>query len=493
MPKLDLLIRGGNVVTGLNASQCDIGVKDGSIAVLGRDLDLAADQIVDATGMIVTPGGVDPHVHIDQPSGSAAEMCDTFETASASAAAGGTTTVVCFVWQSQGESLAAVAADYSERAKASRVDYAFHLTITDPTDEVIEKELPVLVAAGNRSIKIFMTYKGVGLDDAQILRVLDAARKNRALVCVHAENHALIEYLTQKLLAAGLASPKYFPWSKPIVAEREAVQRIIALSEALDVPIEIFHVSGAEPAAEIERAQQRGLKVWAETCPHYLLLTEENLDLPGFEGAKFIFGPPARTRSDQEALWEYLRRGVISIISSDHSPSKYDDPKGKKVKGEHAPFSVIPNGVPGLAARMPLMFSEGVSAGRISLDEFVELVSAAPAKLFGLYPRKGAIAVGSDADIVIWDPRKRVTLTNALMHHAGDYTPYEGKEVVGYPIATYLRGRLIFKDGELIGAGGGLHLVRDEYPMIKPNDRFSTPFNPVELRPARRPEFMAAN
>jgi dihydropyrimidinase len=485
MQKLDLLIRGGDVVTGLDAERCDIGVKDGQIAILGRDIDLEADQVVDAKGMIITPGGVDPHVHIDQPSGSAAEMCDTFETASASAAAGGTTTVVCFVWQSRGESLAAIAADYSTRAKASLVDYAFHLTITDPTDEVIEKELPSLVAAGNRSIKIFMTYRGVGLDDAQILRVLDAARKNRALVCVHAENHALIEYLTQKLLAAELTAPKYFPWSKPIAAEREAVQRIIAFSEALDVPIEIFHVSGAESAAEIERAQQRGLKVWAETCPHYLTLTEDNLDLPGFEGAKFIFGPPARTGSDQEALWEYLRRGVISIVSSDHSPSKYDDPKGKKVGGEDAPFNMVPNGVPGLAARMPLMFSEGVSAGRINLGKFVELVSAAPAKLFGLYPRKGVIAVGSDADIVIWDPRKQVTLTNALMHHGGDYTPYEGKQVVGYPIATYLRGRLIFKEGKLTGTSGGLHLGRDEYPMIKPNGRFPTPFNPVELKRMR--------
>lgn len=476
----DLLICGGRVVTEGGVVNCDIGITDGRIVRLGEGLPQNAAEIVDASGLVVTPGGVDTHVHIDQPSGSAAEMCDTFETASASAAAGGTTTVVCFAWQSPGESLAAVAADYAQRARASRVDYAFHLTITDPTEEVLERELPALVAAGNRSIKIFMTYKGVGLDDAEILRVLDAARRNQALVCVHAEHHALIEYMTQKLVGAGLVAPKYFPWSKPIIAEREAVQRIIALSEALDVPIEIFHVSGAEPAAEIERAQKRGIKVWAETCPHYLVLTADDLDQPGFEGAKFIFGPPARTRADQETLWSYLKRGVISIISSDHSPSKYDDPRGKKIGGENAPFSVVPNGIPGLAARLPLMFSEGVSAGRIDLAKFVDLVSTAPAKMFGLYPLKGVIAVGSDADLVLWDPKRQVSLTNAMMHHGSDYTPYEGKRVIGYPRQTYLRGQLVFKDDELVGSGGGgKFLAREPYDMIKPTGNLPTPFDPV--------------
>ncbi|MCB1486704.1 MAG: dihydropyrimidinase [Bauldia sp.] len=480
MSELDLLVKGGEAVIGQDLVKSDIGIKDGVVTVVGAGLEASAKETVDASGLLVLPGGVDSHVHIDQPSGSAAEMCDTFETASASAAAGGTTSVICFAWQSQGESLAAIAADYAERAKGSRVDYAFHLTITDPTDEVVEKELPALVAAGNRSIKIFMTYKGVGLDDRQILRVLDAARRNKALVCVHAENNALIEYLTDKLLAAGLTAPKYFPLSKPSVAEREAVQRVIAFSEALDVPIEIFHVSGAGPAAEIERAQERGLKIWAETCPHYLTIVADDLDKPGFEGAKLIFGPPARTAADQEALWDYIRRGIISVISSDHSPSRYDDPKGKKVAGEDAPFSVIPNGVPGLAARMPVLFSEGVSKGRIDIAKFVDLVSTAPAKLFGLYPRKGTIAIGSDADLVLWDPQKKVTLTNAMMHHGGDYTPWEGVEVIGYPVATYLRGRAIFREGEILVEGGGEHLARPEYPMIEPNGRFPTAFNPVD-------------
>lgn len=480
MSELDLLVKGGDAVIGQDVVKADIGIKDGIVTVVGAGLEASTRETVDASGLLVLPGGVDSHVHIDQPSGSAAEMCDTFDTASASAAAGGTTSVICFAWQSPGESLAAVAADYAERARASRVDYAFHLTITDPTEEVVEKELPALVAAGNRSIKIFMTYKGVGLEDREILRVLDAARRNKALVCVHAENNALIDYMTEKLLEAGLSAPKYFPWSKPSVAEREAVQRIIAFGEALDVPLEIFHVSGAGPAAEIERAQARGLKVWAETCPHYLTIVADDLDKPGFEGAKLIFGPPARTSADQEALWDYIRRGVISIISSDHSPSRYDDPKGKKVAGDTAPFSVIPNGVPGLAARMPVLFSEGVSKGRISISKFVDLVSTAPAKLFGLYPRKGTLAVGSDADFVLWDPRMKVTLTNAMMHHGSDYTPWEGVEVTGYPVATYLRGREIFRAGEILVEGGGEHLARPEYPMIEPREEFPTPFNPVE-------------
>lgn len=480
MVDFDLLIRGGRVVTEGDVQDADIGIKDGRIAALGQGLPQSAPEIVDAAGLIVIPGGVDTHAHIDQPSGSAAEMCDTFETASASAAAGGTTTVVCFAWQSPGESLAAVTSNYLERAKASRVDHAFHLTITDPTEEVLEVELPALVAAGNRSIKIFMTYKGVGLEDADILRVLDAAKRNQALVCVHAEHHALIEYMTRKLLSAGLAAPKYFPWSKPIIAEREAVQRIIALSEALDVPIQIFHVSGAEPAAEIDRAQKRGLKVWAETCPHYLTLTAGDLDRPGFEGAKLIFGPPARTKADQEALWDYLKRGVISVISSDHSPSRYNDPKGKMIGGENAPFSAVPNGIPGLAARLPVVFSEGVTTGRIDLVKFVELVSTAPAKLFGLYPLKGVVAVGSDADLVLWDPNRQVSLTNAMMHHGSDYTPYEGKRITGYPVRTYVRGQLVFKDGELVGpGGGGKFLSREPYDLIAPVGRLPTPFDPV--------------
>ena len=477
----DLLIRGGTVVTAQDMARADVAIAGGRIVAVGA-LAGAARQTIDASGQLVMPGGVDSHVHLDQPA-PGGEMCDDFLKGTASAAAGGTTTVVSFSWQEPGTSLAAVTADYHQRARQAIVDYTFHLTITDATPTVLEQELPRLVEEGSRSIKIFMTYDGVRLDDASVLRVLAAARRNGALVCVHAEHHELIAWMSEQLVAAGLTAPKYHAWGKPIVAEREAVTRIIALAEALDVPIQIFHVSGREPAEEIARAQARGLKVWAETCPQYLTLTARDLDRPGFEGAKFVFGPPARTTADQEALWDHIRRGVIEVISSDHSPSRYDDPKGKKIAGDNAPFNRIPNGIPGLAARLPLLFTEGVSKGRIDASTFVRLVSTNPAKMFGLHPRKGAIAPGSDADIVVWDPSRTVTLTNALMHHGGDYTPYEGYRASGYPSRVLVRGVTVFDGAAVVGRPGhGQYLPRKPYEMIAPRGRFPTPFNPVDRK-----------
>ena len=479
MATYDTIVRGGRIVTASEVYQADLAIKDGVVAAIGHDLGDSA-HVVDAKDMLVLPGGVDTHVHLDQ-TGLGPEMCDGFDSGTASAAAGGTTTVVCFVWQPKGGSLAQVAADYRVKAEKARVDYSFHLTVTDPTPEVLEVELPQLIAEGCRSVKVFMTYDGVRLDDREVLRVLAAARRNQALVCVHAENHDLIAWLTEQLVSAGLTTPKYHAYAKPMIAEREAVSRIIALAEALDVPIQIFHVSGAQSAEEIARAQARGLKVWGETCVHYLTLTAEDLDRPGFEGAKFIFGPPARTEADQEALWGYLKRGVIEVISSDHSPTRFDDPKGKKFAGDPAPFNKVPNGIPGLAARLPVLFTEGVSKGRIDLPTFVRLTSTNPAKLFGLFPQKGCLAVGSDADFILWDPQKTVTLTNALMHHGGDYTPYEGYQTQGYPVATFLRGRQVFDGSAVVGAaGGGRFIARPPYPMITPLQRFPTPFNAVD-------------
>ena len=477
----DLLIRGGTVVTAQDMAKADVAITGGRVVAVGA-INGGARETIDAAGQLVMPGGVDTHVHLDQPA-PGGEICDNFRTGTASAAAGGTTTVVSFSWQEHGKSLAAVTADYHQRARQSIVDYSFHLTITDATPTVLEQELPGLVEEGSRSIKIFMTYDGVRLDDSSVLRVLAAARRNKALVCVHAEHHELISWMSEQLVAAGFTAPKYHAWGKPIIAEREAVSRIIALAEALDVPIQIFHVSGAEPAEEIARAQARGLKVWAETCPQYLTLTASDLDRPGFEGAKYVFGPPARTTADQEALWDYIRRGVIEVVSSDHSPSKYDDPKGKKLAGENAPFNKIPNGIPGLAARLPLLFTEGVSKGRIDPPTFVRLVSTNPAKMFGLHPRKGSIAPGSDADIVVWDPNKKVTLTNALMHHGGDYTPYEGYRTIGYPSRVLVRGVTVFDGTAVVGQPGhGQYLPRQPYSMITPRGRFPTPFNPVDRK-----------
>lgn len=463
MPPFDLVLRNGLIVTGVDQFEADLGIKDGVIAAVGAALPAGFEEM-DCAGKLIMPGGVDTHVHLDQPAPGAA-MCDDFTSGTASAAAGGTTTVVCFAWQERGDSLAEVRKGYMERAqRGSRVDFAFHLAITDATDRVVHDELPRLIDAGDRSVKVFMTYEGVRLQDGQILQILSEASRHGALVCVHAEHHELIEWLTERLIAAGLTAPKYHALAKPMIAEREAVSRAIAMGEATGTPIQIFHVSGAQSADEIARAQARGIQVTAETCPHYLVLTADDLDRPGFEGAKYVFGPPARTVEDQEALWRNIKAGVIDVISSDHSPFKFDDPKGKKVAGENAPFHKIPNGIPGLAARLPVMFTEGVAKGRIDASTFVRLVSTNPAKRFGLYPRKGTIAIGSDADLVVLDPRKTVQISNAHMHHASDYTPYEGYQCTGYPVATFLRGRMIFDGEQVIGEPGyGIHLSRAPY------------------------------
>ena len=480
MPDFDLVIRNGTVATASDVVACDVGVRGGVVAALGRAIGPGAREI-DASGRLVLPGGVDTHAHIEQPSPPPSQNADTFESATASALVGGTTAVVCFVKQQCGGSLAAATEEYQAKAHRSRLDYAFHLIVVDPTPEVLERELPSLVEAGHRSVKIFFTYDGSRLTDGQALRVMAASRRLGALVCVHAEHHELIEFHTAALLAAGLTAPKHHAWAKPVVVERECVHRVCAMAEALDVPIQVFHVSGAESAEEVARAQARGLKVWAEACPQYLVLTAADMDRPGFEGAKYIFSPAARTRADQGALWAAIRAGIIGNVSSDHAPSRFEGPDGKKCAGEDAPFTKVPNGLPGLAARLPLLFSEGVAKGRIDLPTFVAITATNPAKLFGLHPRKGTIAVGADADIAIWDPARRETLTNALMQHGSDYTPYEGMEVTGWPELTLVRGAVACEDGRVTAAPGqGRMLARGPYKLIAPRGVFPGPFNPVD-------------
>ncbi len=478
MSTFDLTIRGGTVVTADEIRLADIGVTGGSIAAVEESLP-AGNRDVPADGLLVLPGAIDSHVHVDQPFSSGAEIADCFDTGSASALAGGTTTILSFVMQPRGGSLKEAASAYHRLAQRSRVDYSFHLTITDPTPEVIERELPELVAAGHRSIKIFMANASTRLNDEQILVTLAAARQLGALVCIHAEHHELIEWLTGRLLVRGMTAPKSLALAKPMIAEREAVHRVIALAEALDTPIQIFHVSGDDSAEEVARAQRRGVKVWAETCSHYLVLTASDLDRPGFEGAKFMFAPAPRTGADQQDLWRRIQQGTISIVSSDHSPLRYDDLKGKKFAGEGAPFHKIPNGVPGLAARLPIVFSEGVSKGRIDLCAFVSLVSTMPARLFGLYPRKGTIAVGSDADLILWDATRQRVLTNSMMRHGSDYTPFEGLATTGAPLAVFLRGEKVFEGENILAApGGGVFLPRSPYPWIAPTGRFPAGFDP---------------
>nr|WP_264185462.1 dihydropyrimidinase [Roseicella aerolata] len=484
-----MVVRGGEVATGFGTARCDIGIRRGRIVALAERLTDAAAAL-DAGGLLVLPGGVDSHCHIEEPArgGTAGEPAvtvseESFLTASTSAFAGGTTSVVCFVPQWKGEGILPRLADYERRAARGMLDYSFHQIITDPTEAVLEREVPEIVARGIRSLKVFLTYEPLHLSDEDYIKVLVTARRNGCLVTVHCENYAAIKWRTGALLAAGLTAPKYHAWSRPPVVEREATHRAIALAELVDQPIQVFHVSCAEAAEEIARAQARGLKVWGETCPQYLTLTAGDMDRPGFAGAAFMCSPSPRSPEEQGRVWEMIRRGTLDVVSSDHCGFSMGGDRGKAVNGRDAGFDAIPNGIPGLAARLPILFSEGVSKGRITLDDFVRLTATNPARLMGLAPRKGMIAVGADADLVLWDPRKKVTITNALMQHAIDYTPYEGLEVTGWPVATVRRGEVVMRDGVVQAEPGtGRFLPRGPYAMVQPRGVLENGFDAAPPR-----------
>ncbi|MGH7071147.1 MAG: dihydropyrimidinase [Acetobacteraceae bacterium] len=467
MADFDLVIHGGTVVTGTDTMRADIGLRAGRIAAIAGHLDGTAG--LDAGGLLVLPGGVDTHCHLEQLRSNGTVDEETWESGSRSCLAGGTTTVVAFSNQFKGGGILEPLAEYRRLARQAMVDYSFHQIITDPTDEVIWKEIPKVVGEGIRSLKVFLTYDAAYVDDRQFLRVLAAARRNGALVTVHCENHAAIGWRTEALLADHRTEPRYHAWARPRVVEREATGRAIALAELVDQPIEIFHVTCADVAEEIARAQARGLKVWGETCTQYFVIDARDLDRPGFEGAKFVCSPSPREPADHAGMWEMIRRGVIDVVSSDHAGRSYGGQGGKEASAARGSFRDIPNGVPGLAARMPLLFSEGVSKGRIDLNQFVRLTATTPAKRFGLYPRKGSIAIGADADLVLWDPARRVTLTGAIMQQAIDYTPYEGTEVVGWPVAVVRRGEVVMRDGRVQAEpGSGAFLPRGPYPAATP-------------------------
>lgn len=453
MDSFDLVIRNGTVATASDIMQCDVGIKDGKVAMLGRDLPPGREEI-DASGKLVLPGGVDAHCHLDQPMEEGLRMADDFRSGTISAACGGTTTVIPFAAQAKGGSLRAAVEDYHRRAEGKAViDYAFHMIVSDPSEEVLKNELPQLVREGYTSFKIYMTYDDLKLNDRQILDLLALARREGALVMVHAENADCIGWLTEQLEEAGLTAPKYHAHSRPMMVEREATHRAIALSELVDVPILIVHVSGREAIEQIRWAHGHGLRIHAETCPQYLVLTADHLD-DGYHGAKCVCSPPPRDKANQQYVWDGLASGLFTVFSSDHAPFRYEDPQGKKPGGKEVPFRYIPNGTPGLETRMPILFSEGVGKGRIDLNRFVALTATDPAKMYGLYPRKGTIAIGSDADIAVWDPHRQVTVSNSMLHHDVDYTPYEGMQLTGWPVLTLSRGEIIWRDGEVLGTPG---------------------------------------
>ena len=394
-------------------------------------------------------------------------MADDFESGTRSAACGGTTTIIPFAAQVKGESLNSAVEDYHQRAgNKAAIDYAFHLIVTDPTAEVLTEELPKLISAGYTSFKIYMTYDDLKLDDEQILDVLAVARASGAMTMVHAENADCISWITTRLLGDGKMAPRYHATSRPMLVEREATHRAISLSELVDTPILIVHVSGKEAVEQIRWARGRGMKIFAETCPQYLFLTADDLGIDDdYEGAKCVCSPPPRDAENQNRIWDGVSDGLFAVFSSDHAPFSYDDAVGKKPCGKEVSFDQIPNGIPGLETRLPLLYSAGVIENRISINRFVELTSTNPAKLYGLYPRKGTIAIGSDADLVLWK-HENITIQNAKLHHATDYTPYEGRELRAWPSKTILRGELVWDGESFVGKAGVGEFIPCSTPII---------------------------
>jgi len=448
MQDFDLTIRNGTVVTASDTFSCDVGVKGGKIAALAKELP-PGKRDIDAAGKLVLPGGVDSHCHIEQLSSNGVMTADDFYSGTVSAAFGGTTTIVPFAAQHRGTRIRDVVADYAKRAKEKAViDYAFHLIVADPTEEALTQDLPAFIGKGITSFKVYMTYDRLKLDDYQMLDVLLTAEKNGALVMVHAENHDMIRWLAKRLLDRGHTEPKFHAVSHAPLAESEATHRVIQLSRLLDVPVLVVHVSGVEAANAIRAAQALGARIYAETCPQYLLLKASDISRPGMDGAKFCCSPPPRDEASQHALWAGLADGTLQVFSSDHAPYRFDE-TGKLPNGDKTTFKDLANGVPGIELRMPLLFSEGVGKGRISLNDFVALTATNHARMYGLAPRKGTIAVESDADLAVWSPDKEVKIGAGMLHDNVGYTPYEGRTIKGWPEIVVNRGRVVVEGGKL--------------------------------------------
>ena len=457
----DTVIINGRVVTATDTYASDVAIANGKITAIGQNLPRDnATKIVDAAGKYVMPGGIDVHTHLDMPFGGT-NSADDFETGTRAAAFGGTTTLIDFAIQYKGQSLRTAFDTWMQKANGKAVfDYSFHCIITDLADAQLA-EMNALVREGVTSFKLFMAYPGVFmLDDGSIFKALRATSKNGGLVCMHAENGSAIDVIVQQALAEGKKAPKYHALTRPTTAEAEATSRAIALAEIAGAPVYIVHLSCNDALEKVREARDRGLPVYAETCPQYLYLSIENFDVPGFEGAKYVFTPPLREKWHQEKLWNGLKQDHLQVVSTDHCPFCF---KEQKELGRDD-FTKIPNGGPGIEHRMSLIYSGGVAQGRFSVNRFVELVSTTPAKLFGLYPRKGTIAIGSDADLVIFDPARKHTISAKTHHMRVDYSMFEGIEVTGMPDIVLSRGQVIVEGNKFTGRpGAGEFLKRSLY------------------------------
>jgi dihydropyrimidinase len=461
------LIQDGTVVTAVDTFKADVWIENETIVALTHPdqrvtRSYQVDRVIDAAGKLVMPGGIDAHTHLDMPFGGTTST-DDFETGTIAAAHGGTTSLIDFAIQTKGSSIRAGLDVWHGKAEGkAAIDYGFHMITTDINPATIE-EMGALVNEGITSFKLFMAYPGVlYVDDGQIFRAMQRAREIGALICMHAENGIAIDVLVQQAIARGETAPKYHALTRPQIAEAEGTHRALALAEMAGAPVYIVHLSASRALEKVVEARDRGLPAFAETCPQYLFTSFDDLAREGFEGAKFVCTPPLRPREMQEDLWRGLRMNDLQVVSTDHCPFCM---KGQKELGRDS-FAKIPNGMPGIETRMYLLWDGGVRAGRISMNRFVEITSTAPAKIFGLYPRKGSVAIGADADLIVWDPDKEHTLSQETLHMRVDYSPYEGRVVRGAPTHVLSRGKVVVENGSFQGrAGEGKFIKRSTFSL----------------------------
>lgn len=456
------LIKNGRIVTAVDDYHADILIEDGTVSLIGKTLDIEADKVIDASGKLVIPGGIDPHTHMELPFGGT-ESSDDFFTGTRAAAFGGTTTIIDFAVQNKGESMLKGVDTWHAKAQGKAViDYGFHLITTDFEDSH-KTEMFKLIDEGITSFKLFMAYPGVFLsDDATIFRAMSAAGERGGLVCMHAENGIVINEIIKKFLAEGRTAPKYHALTRPTIAEAEGVHRAIALAEMAETPVYIVHLSCTDALNQVRQARDRGIMAFAETCPQYLFLSIDDYG-DDWNGAKYVMTPPLREKHNHAELWKGLRMDDLHCIATDHCPFCMKD---QKELGRDD-FSKIPNGAPGVEYRMELIYNGGVVENRISLNRFVELTSTAAAKMFGMFPKKGTIAVGSDADIVIFDTETEHTFTLEAQHMNVDYCAYEGKKIKGKVETVLSRGRVVIENGEcLVEKGSGEFIKRGECVKI---------------------------
>jgi len=462
--RFDTIIKNATIVTAVDTTLADVGISGGKISAIAAQLPAEnATQTIDASNHLLLPGGIDVHTHLDMPFGGTTSA-DDFQTGTIAAAFGGTTTLIDFAIQYKGQTLRHAFDTWMKKAHdKATIDYAFHCIITDLGSAQLE-EMADLIREGVTSFKLFMAYPGVFmLDDATIFRAMSQAARHCGLICMHAENGGAIDVIVQQALAEGKRAPKYHALTRPTTAEAEATSRAIALAEMAGCPVYIVHLSCNEALEKVREARDRGLPAYAETCPQYLYLSLENMNAPGFEGAKYVFTPPLREKWHQEKLWHGLTHDTLQVVSTDHCPFCFKEQKELGIDD----FTKIPNGGPGIEHRLSLIYTGGVHGKRFSPNRFVEVVATAPAKLFGLFPRKGTIAVGSDADLVIFDPNEEQVISAKTHHMRVDYSMFEGIQIKGVPKTVLSRGRPVIDAGQFVGRpGSGQFLRRQTYAGI---------------------------